>query len=104
MSRLPLLGAVLFLVSPTADAQERATADSRERPLHAPGPIAATAEKLARELWPEQVDTGSPAVDEQGRPHFRSGTTETAPPRPWQLSPEDKSIVPARGAISHQEM
>src|SRR5690348_11210292 len=96
MSRLALLGAVLFLVS--------ATADARERPLHAPGPIAATAEKLARELWPEQVDTSSPAVDEQGRPHFRSGTTETAPPRPWQLSPEDKSIVPARGAISHQEM
>jgi hypothetical protein len=104
MRRVALLGAFLFLVSATSDAQERATADSRERQPRVPGPITATANKLARELWPEQVATSSPVVDEQGRPRFRSGTTETAPRPPWQLSPEDKSIVPAGGAISHQEM
>ena len=104
MRRLALLGAFLFVVVATSDAQERAIADARERELRARGPIAETAEKLARDLWPEQVDTSSPVVDEQGRPRFRSGTTETAPRPPWQLSPEDKSIVPARGAISHEEM
>jgi hypothetical protein len=104
MGRLVLLGAFLLVAATTSHAQERATADSRERQPRAPGPIAETAEKLARELWPEQVVASSPVVDEQGRPRFRSGTTETAPRPPWQLSPEDKSIVPARGAISHQEM
>ena len=104
MRRLALLGAFLLVVATTSHAQERATGDSRERQPRAPGPIAETAEKLARDLWPEQVDASSSVVDEQGRPRFRSGTTETAPRPPWQLSPEDKSIVPARGAISHQEM
>ena len=103
MRRLALLGAFLFLAA-ASDAQERVTADSREREPRAPGPIAETAEKLARELWPDQAASNSFVVDEQGRPRFRSGTTETAPRPPWQLSPGDKSVVPSSGAISHQEM
>jgi hypothetical protein len=104
MRRLALLGAFLFVVAATSHAQEGAIADSRGREPRAPGPIAKTADKLARELWPEQADSNSLVVDEQGRPRFRSGITETAPRPPWQLSPEDKSSVPSRGAISHQEM
>jgi hypothetical protein len=104
MRRLALLGAFLFLAAATSDAQVRVTAESREREPRAPGPIAETADKLARELWPEQAASNSLVVDEQGRPRFRSGTTETAPRPPWRLSPEDTSRVPSRGAISHQEM
>src|SRR5262245_40800765 len=104
MRRLALLGAFLFVVAATSHAQERVTADTRERELRAPGPIAESADKLARELWPELAFSNSVAVDEQGRPRFRSGTTETAPRPLWWVSPEDKSSVPSRGAISHQEM
>jgi hypothetical protein len=104
MRRLALLGAFLFVAAATFDAQERVTADSRERQPRAPGPIAETADKLARELWPEPAASTSLVLDEHGRPRFRSGTTETAPRPPWQLSAEDKSNLPARGAISHQEM
>jgi len=104
MRRLALLGAFLLVIAATSDAQERVTADSHEREPRAPGPIAETADKLARELWPEQAASNSSVVDEQGRPRFRSATTETAPRPSWWLSPEDKSIVPSRGAISHQEM
>lgn len=102
MRRLALLGAFLFVVAATSDAQERVTAESREP--RARGPIAEAADKLARELWPELAASNSFAVDEQGRPRFRSGTTETAPRPLWWVSPEDKSSVPSRGAISHQEM
>src|SRR5262245_48971452 len=104
MRRLALLGAVLFVFAATSHAQERVTADSSERGPRAPGPIAETAEKLARELWPEQAASNFFVVDEQGRPRFRSGTTATVPRPAWQLSPEERSIVPSSGAISHQEM
>ena len=103
MRRLALLGAFLF-VAAASGAQERVRVDSREREPRAPGPIAETAEKLARELWPEQAALNAFVVDEQGRPRFRSGTTETSPRPLWQLSPEDTSPVPSGGALSHQEM
>jgi hypothetical protein len=104
MRRLALLGAFLLVIAATSDAQERVAADSHERERRAPGPIAETAEKLARELWPDQAASNAFVVDEQGRPRFRSGTTETVPRPPWQLSADDTSTVPSRGAISHQEM
>jgi len=69
--------------------------------LRAPGPIAETAERIARERWP--TDTAAFTIDEQGRPRFRGGVTEQLPPPPWQLTPEI-TPVPALGAISHQEM
>jgi len=45
MRRLALLGAFLFVVVATSDAQERATVDSRERQPRAPGPIAEAARR-----------------------------------------------------------
>lgn len=67
----------------------------------APGPIQESAERIAREYWP--TDAATFTIDEQGRPRFRSGVTETTPTPPWQPTP-DGQPVPARGAVSHQEM
>ena len=66
-----------------------------------PGPIAESADRIAREWWP--TDQSNFTIDEQGRPRFRGNVTETAPLPPWQLTP-DLTPVPALGAISHQEM
>jgi|SRR5215510_8425728 len=92
MKRLALLAAFTLCACPLY-AQERAPS--------APGPIAESAERLAREYWP--TDGSSFTIDEQGRPRFRSGVTVTPPSAPWQqsLEPEPNRI---RGAISHQEM
>jgi hypothetical protein len=38
------------------------------------------------------------------RPVFRSDVTATLLPPPWRWDPDDASPVPARGAISHQEL
>jgi hypothetical protein len=66
----------------------------------AQGPIAESAGRIAREFWP--TDPGPFSVDDEGRPRFRSGVTESVPPPPWL--PGDLTITPARGAISHKEM
>jgi hypothetical protein len=91
MRRLALLTAFALCASPASYAQERTSP--------APGPIAESAERLAREYWP----TDTPTVDEQGRPRFRSGVTATPPSPPWQQSTEPEPDR-VRGAISHQEM
>jgi hypothetical protein len=93
MRRLALLAAFVLCASWT-HAQERSQTP-------APGPIADSAERIARELWP--TDATSFYVDEEGRPRFRSGVTESIPPPPWQPA-KDLSLTPARGAISHKEM
>jgi hypothetical protein len=93
MTRLALLIACVLGASPALDAQERAPA--------APGPIAESAERLAREYFP--TDTTTSTVDEQGRPRFRSGVTVTPPSPPWQPSTEPEPDR-YRGAISHQDM
>src|SRR5215510_10103545 len=92
MRRLALFTAFALCATPLY-AQERTTS--------APGPIAESAERLAREYWP--TDTSSFTVDEDGRPRFRSSITATIPSPPWQQSTE---LEPdrVRGAISHQEM
>lgn len=64
-------------------------------------PIAESAERVGREIWP--TDTPPFFIDEEGRPRFRSGVTETIPPPPWRQAP-DLSLTPTRGAISHKEM
>jgi len=92
MRRLALLAAVTLCASPVY-AQERTTS--------APGPIAESAERLAREYWPTENSTFT--VDEQGRPRFRSGVTVAQPTPPWQPS-SDPAPDRVRGAISHQEM
>jgi hypothetical protein len=74
---------------------------AQERTTAAPGPIAESAARLAREYWP--TETAAFAIDEQGRPRFRSGVTVTQPAPPWQQSSEPEPDR-YRGAISHQEM
>jgi hypothetical protein len=64
-------------------------------------PIAESAERIAREFW--LTDAAPFSVDEEGRPRFRIGVTETVPPPPWRPTP-DLPLTPARGAISHKEM
>ena len=93
MRRLALLVASAIWLSSSLHAQE-----SRRRE---PGPIAESANRIARDWWP--TEPASFTIDEEGRPRFRTGTTETLPAPPWQLSPE-YALTPARGAISHQEM
>jgi hypothetical protein len=77
-------------------------AQEAERAPRAPGPIAESTDRIARETWP--TNAWSFTIDEDGRPRFRSGVTATLPPPLWQLTPGDTSPVPVRGALSHREM
>jgi hypothetical protein len=94
MRRLAVLVALTLGVSSSLHAQESKT-------LREPGPIAEAADRIARDWWPTEPQAFT--IDEQGRPRFRTGVTETLPPPPWRPSPQDP-LTPARGAISHQEM
>jgi hypothetical protein len=94
MRRLVLVVASAIWLSSSLHAQE-------SRMPREPGPIAESANRIARDWWP--TEPASFTIDEEGRPRFRTGTTETLPAPPWQLSPE-YALTPARGAISHQEM
>jgi hypothetical protein len=94
MRRLSLLFAVLVCVASPVFAQQTGTRSAQ-------GPIAETAERIGRDIWP--TDAATFTIDEEGRPRFRSGVTETMPPPPWRPTPEP-ATTPARGAISHQEM
>jgi hypothetical protein len=96
MRRLALLVASAVWLSSNLHAQESRTPRPRE-----PGPIAESANRIARDWWP--TEPASFTIDEEGRPRFRTGVTETVPAPPWQLSPEE-AVTPARGAISHKEM
>jgi len=93
MRRLALFTAWVLSAS-QAHAQETSRTPAQ-------GPIAESAERIARELWP--TDAAPFSVDEEGRPRFRTGVTETLSPPPWQPA-QDLSLTPARGAISHKEM
>lgn len=94
MRRLVMLVASTACLSSSLHAQDSKT-------LREPGPIAQSADRIARDLWPMQPQAFT--IDEEGRPRFRTSTTETLPPPPWRPSPDDP-VTPARGAISHQEM
>jgi hypothetical protein len=72
------------------------------RTPRAPGPVAESTDRIARETWP--TDAWTFTIDEEGRPRFRSGVTVTLPPPLWHLTPDDASPVPARGALTHREM
>ena len=96
MRRLALLVASAVWLSSNLHAQESRTQRPRE-----PGPIAESADRIARDWWP--TEPASFTMDEEGRPRFRTGTTVTLPAPPWHLSPE-YALTPARGAISHKEM
>ena len=93
MRRLALFTAFVLCAS-QVHAQE-----TSRTPAH--GPIAESAGRIARELWP--TDTVPFSVDEEGRPLFRTGVTETLAPPPWQPA-QDLSPTPAQGALSHKEM
>jgi hypothetical protein len=94
MRRLALLVASAVWLSSNLLAQEPKT--PRE-----PGPIAESANRIARDWWP--TEPSSFTIDEEGRPRFRTGITETLLAPPWRPSPDDP-LTPARGAISHKEM
>ena len=94
MRRLALFVASAIWLSSDLLAQERKT--PRE-----PGPITESADRIARDWWPTELTPFT--IDEEGRPRFRTGITETLLAPPWQLSPDD-AVTPARGAISHKEM
>ena len=94
MRRPALLAALVLCASPALQAQE-GTVWPAERP------ISKFAERIAREWWP--TDAVTSAIDEEGRPRFRSGITITTLPPPWPPTP-DTAPIPSRGAISHQEM
>ena len=96
MRRLALLVASAVWLSSNLHAQESQTPRPRES-----GPIAESANRIARDWWP--TEPASFSIDEEGRPRFRTGTTATLPAPPWRLSPDDP-LTPARGAISHKEM
>jgi hypothetical protein len=93
MRRLALLTAFALCAS-GAPAQETARTPAQR-------PIAESAERIAREFW--LTDAAPLSVDEEGRPRFRTGITETLPPPPWRPA-LDLPLTPARGAISHKEM
>lgn len=102
MKRLALLGAIaLTLGALPIPVFAPIPAFAQSVQLPAPGPIAESADRIARDWWP--TDNPTFTIDEQGRPRFRSSVTETIPTPPWQPTPNDTQ-VPARGAISHQEM
>src|SRR4026208_36138 len=93
MRRLALLTAFALCAS-GALAQETSRTPAQR-------PIAESAEPIAREFC---LTDGAPfSFDEEGRPRFRTGVTETVPPPPWRPAP-DLSLTPKRGAISHKEM
>lgn len=94
MRRLALLVASAVWLSSSLHAQEPKT-------LREPGPIAEAADRIARDWWP--TEPASFTIDEEGRPRFRTGITETLMAPPWRPSPDD-SLTPTRGAISHKEM
>jgi hypothetical protein len=94
MRHLAVLVASAVWLSSILQAEE-------SRMPRAAGPIAESANRIARDWWP--TEPASFTIDEEGRPRFRTGTIETVPAPPWRLSPEDP-LTPARGAISHQEM
>ena len=99
MRHLALLVASAVWLSSNLQAQESKT-PRPPRPREA-GPIAESANRIARDWWP--TEPASFTIDEEGRPRFRTGTTETLLAPPWHLTPEDV-MTPARGAISHKEM
>ena len=94
MRRLALLAAFVLCASSRTHAQETSRTPAQ-------GPIAESAERIAREIW--STDAASFSVDEEGRPRFRTGVTETVPAPPW-LPTQDLSLTPRPGAISHKEM
>ena len=96
MRHLALLVAVAVWLSSNLQAQESKTPRPREA-----GPIAESANRIARDWWP--TEPASFTIDEEGRPRFRTGVIETVPAPPWRPSTKDP-LTPARGAISHQEM
>jgi len=100
--RAAFLGACTVLLSSNLYAQEQApTASVSSGNPRGPGPIAESAERLAREWWP--IEVAFFTIDEEGRPRFRTGVIEIAVLPPWQAYRES-GLVPARGRISHQEM
>ena len=84
--------AVELLPCTGVGAQESPTAPS-------PRPIAESAERLAHELWPIEVD-------EQGRPRFRAGVTiqRFVLPLPW-VDPEAQPSLfrPRGGSLLHHQ-
>jgi hypothetical protein len=94
----PLVALIGVAVCVSANLQAQETA----RTPRAPGPVAESTDRIARETWP--ADAWTFTIDEEGRPRFRSGVTVTLPPPLWHLTPGDTSPVPARGAITHGEM
>lgn len=93
----PLVALIGLAACLSADLRAQETANTPK----APGPIAESTDRIARETWP--TDVAEFTIDEKGRPRFRSGVTVTLPPPLWQLTPQT-SLPPSRGALTHREM
>ena len=94
MGRVAVLGTCTLLLATGLRAQEQQIPSG-------PGPIAESAARLGRELWP--TDVASFIVDEEGRPRFHTDVTAIVPAPPWQLGHEEGPL-PARGRISQRDM
>ena len=90
MSKLRHAAGFTLLLGASVGAQEPAPAR----------PIAETAERIARELWPADV---SSSIDDQGRPRFRATVTvdEFALPVPWQEVDANRAPFKPRGGNLH---
>jgi hypothetical protein len=76
---------------------------AQEAPAGDPArPIAASADRIARELWSADDST---STDEQGRPRFRASITvdEFVLPPPWYENDPTIGRYRRRGTASHQE-
>src|SRR4030095_14702539 len=71
MRRLAVLVVSAVCLSSSLHAQDSKT-------LREPGPIAKSADRIARELWP--TEPRAYTIDDEGRPRFRINKTETTPP------------------------
>ena len=96
MRRFPLTAVLASLVCTGVGAQE-------SPPLQPPRPIAESAERIARELWP--IVLHGP-LDEQGRPRFRTGVTVRAFVLPASWIDTEAHPLPFRprgGSIYHHQ-
>jgi hypothetical protein len=90
MSKLRDAAGFMLLLGASVGAQDAAPAR----------PIAETAERMARELWPTDV---SSSIDDQGRPRFRATATvnEFGLPVPWQDVDANRAPFKPRGGNLH---
>jgi hypothetical protein len=89
---LLLTGLTLCLLCANATAQEAPPDPAR--------PITESAERIGRELWPQDTRV---SIDEQGRPRFRESIEIELPPAPWVEDEKGIHYRPKGGSVYHDE-